>query len=51
MRKRITYEEMIKNRRLTDFDGIKDIVIVNQVKKLPCNEKKDKTNSIQLNYI
>jgi len=51
MKKRITYEEMIKNKRLTDFDGIRDIVIVNQIKKLPANEKKDRTNSIQLNYI
>ena len=33
--KKIPYEVVMKNTRLTDFSGLKDMVIANKVKQVP----------------
>ena len=51
MKKRVTYEEMIKNKRLTDYKETKEIVINSQVKELPSNDKRDKSKYVQQHYV
>lgn len=37
--KKIPYEEIAKNARLTDFSGLKEMVVANQVKNVPSGLK------------
>ncbi|MGM5485207.1 MAG: hypothetical protein ACQEP1_05035 [Nanobdellota archaeon] len=38
----IKYKEIVKNKRLTDFSGVKEMVIANKVKNVPSALKADK---------
>ena len=42
--KKISYDEIRKNTRLTDFSGIKEMVLANQVKNVPNGLKEAKTS-------
>ena len=49
--KKIKYEEIKKNSKLTDFSGIKEMVIANQVKSVPNSLKTSaRTYDKQLGY-
>ena len=39
MTKKLTYEEVIKNKRLTDFEGTKEIILSNHIKHAPVFKK------------